>query len=167
MNYRKVHHLKTWPDYFAAVRRGSKTFEVRTNDRDFQVGDLLVLQEYDPQHGVFSGEEECRVITYITDWGQTAGQVVLGITPETSRQLETELAQAKQELTAEKQAYAGALEHWLSQHESDMKELSAMTELAKGLANVLSELDAYEVCLSEQYPSVEEALTLAREKGLI
>lgn len=43
-----VHELKTWPDYFEAVTRGAKTFEVRVNDRDFELGDFLVLREWDP-----------------------------------------------------------------------------------------------------------------------
>jgi ribosomal protein L37E len=42
-----VHSLKTWPEYFEAQRAGRKTFELRRNDRNFQVGDLLVLREWD------------------------------------------------------------------------------------------------------------------------
>jgi len=41
-------HLKTWPKYFEAVERGTKTFEIRRNDRPFTVGTKLVLHEYDP-----------------------------------------------------------------------------------------------------------------------
>lgn len=37
------HVLKTLPDYFDAVARGEKTFEVRRDDRGFQKGDILVL----------------------------------------------------------------------------------------------------------------------------
>lgn len=43
----KTHHLKTWTSAFNAVIYGLKTFEFRLNDRDFEVGDILVLQEYD------------------------------------------------------------------------------------------------------------------------
>lgn len=39
------HELKTLAPYFDAVARGDKTFEAReARDRDFQVGDTLVLR---------------------------------------------------------------------------------------------------------------------------
>jgi hypothetical protein len=44
----KTHDLKTWPDYFEALIERRKTFELRQNDRDFQVGDMLNLQEFHP-----------------------------------------------------------------------------------------------------------------------
>lgn len=44
----KWHHLKTWPPYFQMILDGLKTFELRENDRDFQEGDFLVLEEYLP-----------------------------------------------------------------------------------------------------------------------
>jgi hypothetical protein len=43
-----IHELKTWPQYFQRVKDGSKTFEVRKNDRGFQLGDSVVLREWDP-----------------------------------------------------------------------------------------------------------------------
>ena len=42
------HHLKTWPDVFAATRFGLKSFDLRINDRDFKVGDYLILEEFEP-----------------------------------------------------------------------------------------------------------------------
>lgn len=43
-----IHELKIWPSYFEAVLNGSKTFEIRKDDRKFSVGDILVLKEYEP-----------------------------------------------------------------------------------------------------------------------
>lgn len=40
-----THELKTDPEPFEAVRRCLKTHEIRLNDRDYAVGDLLVLKE--------------------------------------------------------------------------------------------------------------------------
>lgn len=42
------HELKIWPAYFEAVSEGSKTFEVRNNDRAFQKGDTVEMLEWDP-----------------------------------------------------------------------------------------------------------------------
>lgn len=38
-----VHKLKTLDRYYDAVAAGTKTFEVRKNDRAFQTGDILEL----------------------------------------------------------------------------------------------------------------------------
>lgn len=46
-----IHELKTWPEFFDAVKRGDKTFEVRRNDRGFQVGDTLRLVRWQPSQG--------------------------------------------------------------------------------------------------------------------
>lgn len=43
-----THVLKTHPEYWDAVQRGEKTFEVRFDDRGFMEGDMLVLVRYDP-----------------------------------------------------------------------------------------------------------------------
>jgi len=43
------HELKIWPQYYARVSDGSKTFEVRENDRGFQAGDTVILREWDPK----------------------------------------------------------------------------------------------------------------------
>jgi hypothetical protein len=69
------HHLKIHPEPFRAVREGRKTAEFRdTSDRDFQVGDALILQEYIPSNGswthgdcqCYTGEVERVFITDIT-----------------------------------------------------------------------------------------------------
>jgi hypothetical protein len=61
------HQLKTWPEYFQAVWNEEKTFEVRKNDRNFQVGDALVLQEYDPATESYTGSGMVKTVTYILD----------------------------------------------------------------------------------------------------
>jgi hypothetical protein len=44
-----VHTLKCWPEFFDAIERGEKTFEIRKNDRGFQRGDHLILLKFDPK----------------------------------------------------------------------------------------------------------------------
>ena len=64
-----VHTLKTWPQPFEAVLSFRKTHEIRVNDRDFTEGDILVLQEFDPDINVLTGREITCRITYVTSAG--------------------------------------------------------------------------------------------------
>ena len=76
------HELKTWPEYFQAIARGEKPFEIRKNDRNFKVRDTLSLLEYDPENRVYTGDIIKAKITYILEGGQFGiekGYVVLGI----------------------------------------------------------------------------------------
>jgi hypothetical protein len=61
----KVHNLKTLPEHFANVKAGIKNFELRCNDRDFEVGDWLVLDYYDPDNGGYNGEALLRPLDYM------------------------------------------------------------------------------------------------------
>lgn len=45
---KKIHELKILPKYFREVVDNKKKFEVRKNDRNFCVGDKILLREYDP-----------------------------------------------------------------------------------------------------------------------
>ena len=73
----RIHHLKILPEYFEAVVSGNKCFEIRKNDRNYQKGDILRLNEY--QDGQYTGDVHVAEITYITDYAQQDGYVVLGI----------------------------------------------------------------------------------------
>jgi len=68
---RKVHKLKTWPEYFNAILDGSKTFEYRINDREFKVDDILVLQEWEPHSAQYTGRNIEIVVTYVLDLMKT------------------------------------------------------------------------------------------------
>lgn len=59
------HDLKTWPAFFPALLNGKKTFEVRRNDRDFRVEDILILREWDPTIEDYTGRVVRRVVTYL------------------------------------------------------------------------------------------------------
>jgi len=45
----QIHTLKTHPEPFSLVWCGKKQYEYRKDDRDFLVGDILILHEYDPK----------------------------------------------------------------------------------------------------------------------
>lgn len=44
----RIHILKTWPEQWAAVYDERKTFELRLKDRDFMIGDYLILARFEP-----------------------------------------------------------------------------------------------------------------------
>lgn len=75
----KTHELKILPEYFAPVKEGKKTFEIRKNDRDFKVGDTLILKEIYSNSDKFTGREVTKKITYITDYAQLTNHVVMAI----------------------------------------------------------------------------------------
>jgi hypothetical protein len=69
-----THYLKTWPEPFNLSLGGLKPFEVRKDDRDFEAGDLLCLQEWDPYGKAYTGRELMRRVTCVI---RTAGPLAL------------------------------------------------------------------------------------------
>lgn len=61
----KNHELKTHPEFFEVVLAGKKDFELRRDDRDFQINDVLILKEWLPDQQCFTGRLTTKVITYI------------------------------------------------------------------------------------------------------
>lgn len=82
----KTHYLKCHVQPFQAVVDGSKKAELRYNDRDYQQGDSLVLQEWDPLLQRHSGRQVEAVVSHVIDvdqWRTPAtprtGMVVLSL----------------------------------------------------------------------------------------
>lgn len=62
-----LHVLKILPEYYEAVLSSKKTFEIRKNDRDFKVGDTLLLKEWNEHEGRFTDRQLHCEITYILE----------------------------------------------------------------------------------------------------
>lgn len=77
----KCHDLKILRKYFNDVLLGTKTFEIRKNDRNFEIGDYINLREWDPDKQEYTGGHLVKQICYMTDYQQKDGYVVLGIRP--------------------------------------------------------------------------------------
>lgn len=57
------HHLKIWPQYYQESVSGQKKAQLRKNDRDYRVGDRLILHEWNPELGIFTGPEAYVKVT--------------------------------------------------------------------------------------------------------
>lgn len=81
------HELKTHPEYFQLVKQGLKNWELRKNDRNFQIGDWLTLREYDPETSTYTGNviENLTVVFVLRDFvGLEPGYVILSLENVTS-----------------------------------------------------------------------------------
>ena len=78
-----VHELKTWPEYFQAIKSGIKTFEFRKNDRDYKVGDILYLTEFCPEERLYTGDRTIVQVTYILEgfMPELDGYAIMAIRP--------------------------------------------------------------------------------------
>ena len=78
-----IHAIKISPKYFEGVRSGAKRFELRKNDRDYQVGDYLALNEWDGS--AYTGRAELVKVTYALNPNAMMtcqdGFVILSIVP--------------------------------------------------------------------------------------
>lgn len=52
----KTRCKKILPKYFNDVKEGLKDFEIRKDDSDFEVGDILILQEGDYDFPIINGQ---------------------------------------------------------------------------------------------------------------
>ena len=82
----QTHALKIWPDFFDDVASGKKPFELRIDDRPYEVGDTLHLEEFRPSVGEYTGRTVDVVVTYVmrndrntTKIGLPSGFCILGI----------------------------------------------------------------------------------------
>lgn len=64
---------KILPNYFRAVRAREKNFEIRQDEDDIQIGDLLILEEWD---GFYTGQSARRYVKYVL-----RDAVALGLMP--------------------------------------------------------------------------------------
>lgn len=77
----KIIEKKILPEYFEAVDKRIKTFELRKDDSDYQVGDILKLNEWDGEK--YTGRSLSKQITYVLrdcpEYGLQPGYCILAI----------------------------------------------------------------------------------------
>jgi len=55
---------KVLPEYSDALASGQKKYELRLNDEEINVGDTLLLKEWDEEKKIYTGREVVRKVTY-------------------------------------------------------------------------------------------------------
>lgn len=80
----KTHELKTVNPHFQDLIDDKKTFELRLNDRDYQVNDILILKEYDYITDTYSNRYVKAVVTHILSYvdfpeGIKEGYVIMSV----------------------------------------------------------------------------------------
>lgn len=77
-----VHRLKLIQPFYDEVKNRNKNFEIRNNDRDFKVGDTVVLSEWDKVNNCYAGPSLTRKIKYILkdcpEYGLAIGYCIFG-----------------------------------------------------------------------------------------
>ncbi len=78
-----IHELKTLPEFFEAVIKGEKLFEVRKFDIPFQKGDMLALNEYEKATQSYTGRSCLVYVNYIlaNDDYCKSGYAIMSIKP--------------------------------------------------------------------------------------
>lgn len=56
---------KIWPQYFEKIKSGDKNFELRLADWECKAGDVLVLQEWNPETKNYTGREISKTVSYV------------------------------------------------------------------------------------------------------
>lgn len=57
---------KSWTHFFQAIKSGKKCHDVR-EDEGYQIGDTILMQEYDNINGLYTGDAINVEVTYITN----------------------------------------------------------------------------------------------------
>lgn len=84
-----VHEVKAWPQQFKQIKDNERTFDPRKNDRNFQTGDVMIVNEFEPDSGSdfdhptgrFTGDKTRRRINRVFENlpGLRPGYVVLAL----------------------------------------------------------------------------------------
>lgn len=61
-----THELKSWVGLFEPLFNGSKTHDIRVLDREYKIGDICWVREFEPITRKYTGRSLYYQITYIT-----------------------------------------------------------------------------------------------------
>lgn len=61
----QIHTVKSWSMFYCDIIAGTRTSDIRLNDRRYAVGDFMLLREFDPVKQLYTGRSETVLITYL------------------------------------------------------------------------------------------------------
>ncbi len=78
-----LHELKLSTEFFDDVSNFKKSFEIRKNDRNYKIGDILGFNEYDLDNSVYTGRSCFCYVEYVFNHSDYVidDYVILGIRP--------------------------------------------------------------------------------------
>ena len=144
-----VHIVKIRPEHFEPVKSGNKTVEIRKDDRGYQVGDKLILAEWDSMSENYTGRACHVTITHILSgepWLKT-GYVALSI--KTDVQMTQE-----QVVEAAKAWRSGLIDRARTQHSAESERDNTYMKNLQATMNLTSVVDElYE--LEQEYAELQ------------
>ena len=160
----KRHELKTDPAAFDAVYLGTKTHEIRFNDRDFAVGDELLLRQTvfaaadlkPGQTNQYTGRELLRRVTHIQEgYGLAPGWVILSMEVVSS------------DIKSLQSTSAADYEEVLAGHRRLVRELDVLLNGEAGAARQASLVDIVAQIAGERDAMRRDGATLAQVSNLL
>jgi len=62
---KRIIEKKAWPELFEDVLNGKKQFDLRVADFDVNVGDILIMKEWDPELKKYTGRQVKKTVSYL------------------------------------------------------------------------------------------------------
>ena len=81
----REHNIKIVPHYFEQQLSGRKCWELRYNDRNYQIGDILYLHEWDKVKGYSERILKVQVVDMLKDYYLLNADVVILTTKKLDR----------------------------------------------------------------------------------
>lgn len=130
------HAIKIKEKYFKAVLSGEKTFEIRKNDRDYKVGDIIRFVPVDDECGmIIPHEPNTYKITYVFhggEYGLEEGYCVFGIAKDDFFNFDSPVVRV------DEKSYNKAIEDFVEAIRKAYASMQSVSEVERCTANTIA-----------------------------
>lgn len=83
----RIHNVKIWPEFFDEVQTGERPVEMRIDDRGYEAGDTIRLEEWDPGKMTYTGRVTEKKIIHVMKITELRAEIrtLLGINPSPAK----------------------------------------------------------------------------------